>query len=384
MSDYGPPPPPQDPGPQYPQDPGAQYPGPQYPGQQYPGQQYPGQQYPGQPQPSGPYPPPSSSSPFSGLGARFGERLARRPEPRFAVAIAGAGAALTLLGVLIWGGDYFSGASSASTNRNLLGAGLGAVVTVAGYVLMISRRSGPLGTAGAVAGGVGLPLTMTFLTLDISSGDPFNIDAIFWVSVVVWLASYLFVPGARGRSFFVFLISTGLVTYLLIKNADNINVDFVVSPTGAGPRFNGLGTIAAIGLVFGLGYYVIAFLLDRAGHHGPATGLVYPAFSATAVGIEAWSPTVHQAGAGIITAALGGLICWYGGRFGRRLTCFAAAAAVVLGVLLIVEDASPDNATAAGVTFILVGALVVAAAAVFAAGVGERDDMDPEAVARTR
>ena len=50
-----------------------------------------------------------------------------------------------------------------------------------------------------------------------------------------------------------------------------------------------------------------------------------------------------------------------------------------MGVILIVQDASPDNATAAGITFILVGALVVAAAAALAAGVGERDDMDPEA-----
>jgi subtilisin family serine protease len=361
MSDYGPPPPPQDP--------------------QYP--QYPGGPYPGQP-PGETYPPPAPPAPFRGLAARFGERLHRRPEPRFTVAIAAAGAALALFGVLLWGGDYFSGASSPDTSRNLLGAGLGALATVAGYILMITRRGGPLATAGAVAGGIGLPLTMAFLTLDATSGDPINFDAIFWVSVVVWLASYAFVPGARGRTFFVFLIANGLVTYVLIKNASDIGVDFVFSPTGGGPRYHGLGTIAAIGLVFGLGYYLIAFLLDRAGDHGPATGLVYPAFSATSIGINAWGPTIHQAGAGVVTLVLGALVCWYGGHFGRRLTCFAAAAAVILGVILIVADASPDNTSAAGVAFILIGAVVVAAAAILATGIGERDDMDPEAIARTR
>lgn len=360
MSDYGPPPPPQDP----------PYPGPQYPTHPYPGAGYP--------------PPPASAAPFGGLVTRFGERLSRRPEPRFTVALAAAGAALTLFGVLLWSGDYFGGASSPDTSRNLLGAGLFALATVAGYVLMIRRRSGPLATAGAVAGGIGLPLTMAFLTLDVTSGDPINWDATFWVSVVVWLASYLFVPGARGRTFFVFLVADGLVTYVLLKNANDVAVDFVFSPTSAGPRFHGLGTIAAIGLVFGLGYYLIAFLLDRAGHHGPATGLVYPAFGATGTGIIAWGPTIHEAGAGVVTALLGALVCWYGGLFGRRLTCFAAAAAVVLGLILIVEDASPDNETAAGVALILIGAVVVAGAAMLAAGIGERDDMDPEAIARTR
>ncbi|HZC71414.1 MAG TPA: hypothetical protein VE442_12030 [Jatrophihabitans sp.] len=365
MSDYGPPPPP---------DPGPQYPEPVDPGPDYPGQPYPGTGY----------PPPGSPARASGVAARVGQRLARRPEPRFSVAVAGAGAALTLFGVLLWGGDYFGGANSLDTSRNLLGAGLGALATAGGYFLVISRRSGPIATAGAVGAGIGVPLMMAFLTLDLTSGDPVNFDAIFWVSAVVWLASYLFVPGARGRTFFVFLVANGFVTYLLIKNANSVDINFVISPTTTGPSYNGLGSIVAIGLVFGLGYYLIAFLLDRAGHHGPATGLVYPAFSATATGVVAWAPTVHQAGDGVVTIVLGGLVCWYGGRFGRRLTCFAAAAAVVLGVLLIVEDISSSNAAAAGITFILVGALVVAAAAVFAAAVDEREDMDPDAVAGTR
>jgi hypothetical protein len=366
MSDYGPPPPPQDPN--RPQ-PGRGYPDPQYP----PGGGY-------------PPPPPSGPSAFTGLAAKFGERLTRRPEPRFTVAIAAAGAVMTLFGVLLWGGDYFGGGVSdgGSTDRNLLGAGLAAAVTVVGYVLVISSRRGPLATAGVVAGGLGLPITIAFLTLDLSDysgGFPINFDAVFWVSVVAWLATYLFVPGAQGHTFFVFLIADGLFTYVLTKNTSSVSADVLA---GGGPRFHGLGTIAAIGLVFGLGYYLVAFLLDRAGRHGPATGLVYPAFAATGTGIIAWSPDLHRLGTGIVTILVGAAVCWYGGTYGRRVTCFASAAAVVLGIGLLVAEASPDDATAAGITFVLVGVAVVAGAVLLASVVGDRDDMDPEATVRSR
>lgn len=291
---------------------------------------------------------------------------------------------MAIFGVLLWGSDYYGGANSASTSRNLLGAGLSAIATAVGYLLMIRRRSGAGATAGAVAAGIGLPLTIAFLTLDATSHDPMNIDAVFWVSALGWLVSYLFLPGARGRTFFVFLLATGFVTYLLIKNATDFAVNLVFSPTGAAPRVHGFGTIAAIGLVFGLAYYVLAFLFDRTGRHGPATGLVFPAFAATAIGLLAWSPTLHATGTGIITVLLGAVVCAYGGRFGRRATCFAAAAAVVFGVSLVVGDAISNNNTAAGITLIIVGIATVASATALASALRERDEMDPEAVVRAR
>ena len=100
--------------PQYPQDPGP-YPYQQYPGQQYPGQQYPGQQYPGQP--SGPGRP--------GHPGTWSARRAVRPtglqpdrSPRFGIALAGAGVALAILGVLIWGFTYIFEAPGSVFNRN--------------------------------------------------------------------------------------------------------------------------------------------------------------------------------------------------------------------------------------------------------------------------
>lgn len=334
------------------------------------------------------YPSPPTNSPFAGLARRLGERLARRPEPKFAVALAGAGAAMILFGVLIWGSTYFGQGLSGSefggsSDRKLLGAGLGALVTVLGYIAVIARRRGPLATAGVVAAGVGVPLTIAFLTLDVSNfsgGFPVNFDAVFWISVLVWLASYLFVPGAQGHTFFVFLVADGFYTYVLSKNTSSTNIDIF---TENGPQFHGFGTVAAISLIFGLGYYLIGFLLDRTGRHGPATGLVYPAFSATAVGIVAWSPDLHLLGSGIVTILVGLLVCAYGGTFGRRVTCFVGATAVTLGVGLLIAKATQDG-NIAGVTFIVVGAFVVSVAAVLAALIAEPEDMDPEAIVRSR
>lgn len=379
MSEYPPPPPP------------SRYPAQPYPGQPYAGQHYAAQPYPGQPHPGGGQPPagPPPAPPTGGGPGRsddaFRRRFARRPEPRFTVALAGAGAALALFGVFLWGGTYYgeglAGSYDGTTNRNLLGGGLAALLVVVGYVLAIVQRRGSLATAGVVAVGVGVPLALGFLTLDVTSTDVVNLDAVFWVSLVVWAVSYAVVPGTRGHTFFVFLIASGLFEYVISKNTPRLNGGFF---GGNGPQVSGTGTIAAIGLILGLGYYLIAFLLDRSGRHGPATGLVYPAFVATASGIVAWGRDIHLAGVGILTIVIGLLICWYGGHFGRRVTCFAAAGAVTLGVGLLVYDAAKNDGVKAGVSFLVVGFAVVVIAALFSRALGEPHDLDSEAVTGSR
>lgn len=334
---------------------------------------------------------PSPYQPYAGAGPQyrsddaFSRRLIRRPEPRFTVAVAGAGTALALFGVFLWAGTYYGqglvGSVDGNTNRNLLGAGLFALLAVVGYVLAIGQRRGSLATAGVLAAGVGVPLTIAFLTLDATSSSAVNFDAVFWVSVVIWVVSYAVVPGVRGHTFFVFLIAAGLFEYAIAKNTDQLSAGVV---TGTGPQLSGTGTLAAIGLVFGLGYYLIAFLLDRTGRHGPATGLVYPAFVATGSGIIAWGRDIHLVGVGILTIVIGLLVCWYGGRYGRRVTCFAAAAAVTLGLGLLVYEATPDDGIEAGVSFVVIGIAVVVIAALLSRAFGEPHDLDAEAVTGSR
>lgn len=388
MSEY-PPPPASSPGPQYGAPPGQGYPA---PGRPDPVDPYGGQPYGGGNEPPGGPPP---APPTGGGSGRFDDafrrRLARRPEPRFAAALGGVGAGLALFGVLIWGFTYYieglfnsfdGNGGFGDTNRNLLGAGLAALLVVAGYAVAIAQRGGSLVTAGVVLAGLGLPIAIGFLTLDTTSGS--NVDAVFWISVVVWLATYLVVPGAKGHTFFLFLVAAGLLEYLLAKNTDSLRTDVVL---GSGPHFPASGTVAAIGLVLGVTYYTIAFALDRNGRHGAATGLVFPAFAATTIGIIAWSPDLHRGGAGVVTVVVGLVVCWYGGRYGRRATCFAAAGGIAVGIVLIVAAAVGDSnntGTAAGVSLLLVGIVVVIVAAVLSRALDEPDGMDAEAVVGSR
>src|SRR5438309_4567794 len=127
MSDFGPPPPPQ---------------GPHDPGQPYDPQGYPGQ--PGYPAPA----PQPRAAVRSGLSEKIGPRIGRRPEPRSAAAIAGAGGAVAVFGLLVWAATYLadglrearsSDAGFADTSHNVLGAVLFALVTIAGYAVGVSR-----------------------------------------------------------------------------------------------------------------------------------------------------------------------------------------------------------------------------------------------------
>src|SRR5512142_687927 len=130
--------------------------------------------------PTGGYPygyPQPDPAPRVGLGERLGARVLRRPDPRFTVGLAGAGAALVLLGAVVWAGGYYadgqhfvaldeSSSSSGTDSRRFLGVVLFLGVTVAGYAVAITRRHGAAASAGAVGAALGVPFTLGFLTLD--------------------------------------------------------------------------------------------------------------------------------------------------------------------------------------------------------------------------
>ncbi len=309
----------------------------------------------------------------------------RRPEPRLCISLAGAGMALVLIGVLIWAGGYFAdglqrgfdsdgGSDRYSESRRFLGAGLSFVVVVVGYALMIRFRRGPAATAGALAGAIGVPLALGFLTLNVRnvlvSGDfLFDVDVVFLLSIAVWLISYLFVPGAQGRAFYLGLAAVGLASYLSYKAAGNSGIASAASSLGVSTGGGGsLGGVAAVGLICGLAYYGIAALLDRVGRSGVAVALAFAGFVATIGGISSGIPTFHQVGTGVVLIVVGALLAWYGGRFGRRFTTWVWTVAVVVGIVVLVADAISDNATAAGIVLIVIGA-GVAVAAQFLVGV---------------
>jgi hypothetical protein len=344
-----------------------------------------------------PYPQPVPPTRGPGLSDRLGDRAIRRPDPRLGVSLAGAGIGLAVLGVLIWGGDYLGGSNGGggggggdSSSRRLLGAGLALVVVVAGYALAVSRRRGPLATAGVVASALGVPVLLGFLTFDTApsgqSGLPVSLDAIVLVSVLAWLLSYLVVPGARGHSFYLGLAAITIWPYVLDKAEPGTFsvITFVRVFVGSQGLFGGgVGpvpdwtTVAVISLMFGLGYYLVAFTLDHVGRSGPGAALAVAGFLATAGGIAAAAVNLPAIGTGILLIVLGLILARFGARGGRRFTTWTWSAGVALGVTVIIAKLTGNNSAAAGVALIASGGVVVLIGHVLAGALHESDDLMP-------
>src|SRR5690349_6145514 len=81
----------------------------------------------------------------------LGPRGLRRAEPRASIALAGAGCALAVVGVLVLAGDAGDG-TGGSFNR-VPGVVLATVLVAIGALLMHQVREGALATAGSVATG---------------------------------------------------------------------------------------------------------------------------------------------------------------------------------------------------------------------------------------
>lgn len=329
-----------------------------------------------------------------GLSARLGERAVRRPEPRLGVSLAGAGIALAVLGVLVWGGDYLTsggggGGSGDGSSRRLLGVALSLAVVVAGYALAIRTRRGPLATAGVAASALGVPVLLGFLTFDTAptgNGPPFSLDAIVLVSVLVWLASYLVVPGTRGHAFYLGLAAIATWIYLLDKAEPNLFGDafvgFIVlfapsdlfgSP-GGGADWT---TVSVLCFVFGLGYYAVAFVLDRLGRSGPGAALAVAGLLATTSGAAAAAVNLPAVGVGLLLIVLGLILAYFGSRGGRRFTTWAWSAGVAVGVTVIIAKLADQNSAAAGVALILSGVVVVLAGHVLTGVLHEPDELTP-------
>lgn len=348
-----------------------------------------------------PYQPPSDGPGYApappargpGLSDRLGERAVRRPEPRLGVSLTGAGIYLAILGVLVWGGDYLSGDGGGGggdgSSRRVLGVVLSLAVVAAGYALAIRARRGPLATAGVAASALGVPVLMGFLTVDTTpsgSGPPLSLDAVVIVSVLVWLVSYLVVPGTRGHAFYLGLAAIITWIYLLDKAVPDLFGDallgafLVFGPSDIfgnsryGPDWT---TVAVLSLLFGLGYYAVAFFLDHVGRSGPGAALAVAAFVATASGIAAATVDLPTTGTGVLLIVLGLVLGYFGARGGRRFTTWAWSAGVALGVTVIIADLADQNSAAAGVALIVSGCAVVLAGHFLTGVLHEPDELTP-------
>jgi len=333
----------------------------------------------------------------------LGARAWQRPEARFGSALAGAGAGLAVLGVYVWaigylvkgiGAHYALDDPSSSPHidglgRRFLGFGLFLACTAIGYAVLVTQRRGPLATAGTVATALGVPSLLAFLFLDINAtltnGDfPINLDAVFLISIVVWLISYFGVPGAHGRALYLALAALAFPAYIGFKVAGEDTFRAIASLFNGSDDASGgsshVGTIAALGLVFGLVYYGIAWLLDRSGRHGVAIALLWPALATTASGLSAGSDDFGQVGTGVIMIVIGAAVACYAGRYGRRFTTWVGAGGAAAGVVLIVGKLDLGSKYwLFGILLIVIGAAAALAGYAVSRGLGEQPDV-PEDV----
>jgi len=243
-------------------------------------------------------------------------------------------------------------------------------------------RRGPLATAGVVASALGVPTALVFITLDFTGGDPINVDAVFVVSIVVWLISYAAIPGARGHGFYLGLGALALWIYLIIKISPSLPTlpaelfarSFIGADAFGGPDpTKDLGSLTAMSFVLGAALYAIVFLLDRAGHRGAGTPLAFAAFPITVGGFLFASNDFGQTGEGITLLLVGFVLVLLGARSKRRFTTWRWGLGMLVGVFLLIAKASPDNDTAAGLLFILCGVILAGLGVVVSSALNERE-----------
>lgn len=332
----------------------------------------------------------------SGFVGELGERVRRRPDPRFGIGLAGVGMLMILAGIVAWAGDVAAESVSRPSESpdTTLGIIESLVIIAIGIVLLVRYRQGPLATAGVVASALGLPVFLAFVTFDPTIEDPdvlfllpFNVDVIALFSVAAWLLAFVRLPYARGRTFylaasavFVWLyavetVEEGAIGYLLTLPFSPIFLSF--SEEFGGPQPPEPTNIGTVSLLFGLGYYALAVWLDRRGYRGSATPFLAVGAVTTVLGLGHLGGDLQPLGIGLVLIAAGAVLATYGANQQRRFTTWGWCLGIGSGVLLVITDFTEDNVAGFGIAAIVLGAGVIVLAQVLAARLKEPDEMWP-------
>lgn len=332
---------------------------------------------------------PTAATTRTSLLDQIGVRALRRAEPRASIAVAAAGCALAVLGVLIISGD--TGSSDDGLNR-WPGVVLSAAVVAAGFFVLSQVQRGAVATGGAVAAALGVPPLLFFLTWDDGGFPPYSTEAILAVSTLAWLGSYLVGPG-RGRPFFLGAGLIGLWLTVLQVTEKVFDLPFLLIEAFTiqfEPSFDDQGfasgspsgmadtpdptTLGMLTLVLGVAYLVIGRILDGSGRHGAATPFAMATLPLLGTAPLFLADDLEVAGTGLLISVIGIALAITGAANGRRTTTWLGGAAVAIGVATFLTEMT-DDATAGGMLFLAAGIALVFAGHAYAAARDEPDEM---------
>ena len=344
--------------------------------------------------------PAADGGPISFLDS-LGDRGRRRAEPRAAIALAGAGCALAVVGLLVVSGD--TGLSGGGDFNRVPGLLLSALIVVVGGAVLTRATRGPVATAGTVAAASGVPPFMFFLTFHEGNLPPYSTEGILVVSTIAWLGAYVIGP-ARGRPF---LLGAGLVGFwatILQLTEDlfdapfNVVTSFVGTSTDfttssdlsdgsfdSGPSFDPPDptTIGILSLLLGVAFLLTARWLDTDRRHGVATPFTLVGIPALLVGVLSLADDLNPSGVGLLLLLIGCGLAYHGGSVGRRATTWIGGAFAAIGMAVFLTDMGGDDATVTGMLFLAGGISLVLAGHAVATTLGEADEMritDPSPV----
>jgi hypothetical protein len=330
-------------------------------------------------------PPPEPAAPSFLAG--LGPRARHRPEPRAATAVAAAGCALSVLGILVLAGDASS--SSDGGFNGLPGAVLSALVVVAGAILLQQVAAGPIATAGSVAVFLGVPATIFFATTDASS----SLTPVLVLTTIAWLGLWSVGP-ARGRGLFlagglvggwlsVLQVTEGIATAPFSLFLPTRPFAFDTGGRGAGaflsPYAPGFGlpdptNIALLSLAIGVVYLAVCRRLDRTGYDGAATSFAAVALPCLAVGVVFMAPDLHVAGAAALGVIVGLGLTHQGATLRRRATTWVGAGTAAISAAVLLGDVVGSVVVAGGL-FAVAGIVLVVASQLFVDRFGEPDEL---------
>lgn len=312
---------------------------------------------------------------------QLGPRALQRAVPRLGPVLAGAGAQLAFVGLLVLSFDTSDVLEGDGDSNKMVGFLLTAAGVAAGYALIVAFRDGGLATFGSGLAAMLVPFMLFFLTWDEGDSPPFSIDVVLLLSVVLWLVAYVVRP-SRGRPVFLGAAALGLWLFVLEQIESAFTMPFEMLPFAlapaevlAGPETSApdAGTIGLVCLVFAAAYLVGAFVADKNGWRGMAPPLLVVGFFALYTGFGSVQEDLDPFGSGLLLAAAGVAIVFVATRMGRRGTSWFGSLAVVIGVAWMIGDLfeDSDDVTAPAIALMIVGALVAFAADRWAAAINE-------------